>query len=275
MVQMAARVLYRDAQGRTGEVQLSADQPCYIGRALDCAVRTDDAMVSRKHSLIRMEGGRFLVEDLGSSNGTHVNDIKVSRQTLNHNDVVRCGNLWLRYIDDGPSEPAASPASKFQNTLGGDGPDLPASGPAVVDPTVAKPMGAPPAAPVMPMAGHGSGGQPATIMAGGDDGQLAGDPTPPAGGVMATMMSPGAMPQRANGGSQPHARAPSNPVATYETEPAGALSRDELERRLNLAVSRGAELERSLLTLQAELQAAQEKIKALLRSVQELTGLKQ
>ena len=63
-------------------------------------MRTDDAMVSRKHTLIRREGGQFVVEDLGSSNGTHVNDVRVERLALKHNDVVRCGNLWLRFVED-------------------------------------------------------------------------------------------------------------------------------------------------------------------------------
>ena len=89
---MSAKLLYRDSQGRDGEVPLSPTAPTYVGRALDCAIRTDDAMVSRKHSMIRMENGRFMVEDLGSSNGTHVNDVRVTKQFLAHNDVVRCGS---------------------------------------------------------------------------------------------------------------------------------------------------------------------------------------
>ena len=99
---MGARVLFRDSQGRDGQVDLTPTAPLYVGRALDCAIRTDDAMVSRKHSMIRMENGRFFVEDLGSSNGTHVNDVRVTKHLLNHNDVVRCGSLWLRYVEDGP-----------------------------------------------------------------------------------------------------------------------------------------------------------------------------
>src|SRR5688572_22250845 len=98
---MPAKLLFRDAQGRDGAVELRGEI-VYIGRAVECAVRTDDAMVSRKHSLIRFDQGRYWVEDLGSSNGTHVNDVRVQRQALNHNDVVRCGSLWLRYVEDGP-----------------------------------------------------------------------------------------------------------------------------------------------------------------------------
>jgi chromosome segregation ATPase len=99
---MGARLLYRDSRGRDGQVALAPDTPCYVGRALDCAIRTDDAMVSRKHSMIRMENGAYYVEDLGSSNGTHVNNQRVSKHPLTHNDVVRCGSLLLRYVEDGP-----------------------------------------------------------------------------------------------------------------------------------------------------------------------------
>jgi chromosome segregation ATPase len=76
---------------------------------MECAIRTDDAMVSRKHSLIRFDQGRYWVEDQGSSNGTHVNDVRVQRQALNHNDVVRCGSLWLRYVEEGQMFAGAAP----------------------------------------------------------------------------------------------------------------------------------------------------------------------
>src|SRR5688500_4060770 len=118
---MGARVLFRDSQGRDGQVDLTPTAPLYVGRALDCAIRTDDAMVSRKHSMIRMENGRFFVEDLGSSNGTHVNDVRVTKHLLNHNDVVRCGSLWLRYVEDGPiaASGAALPQSPVVQPGGG------------------------------------------------------------------------------------------------------------------------------------------------------------
>ena len=94
---MGARVLFRDSQGRDGEVQLDSSTPVYVGRALECAIRTDDAMVSRKHSMIRMEGGKFCVEDLGSSNGTHVNNERVTKQ--GSSEIY--GNtdaMWLRAV---------------------------------------------------------------------------------------------------------------------------------------------------------------------------------
>jgi hypothetical protein len=79
-------------------------------------------------------------------------------------------------------------------------------------------------------------------------------------------------------------RAPSNDAAPVTVAPptrppdAGAdvarLSPEEAERRLAFAVSRAAELERSMRTLKAELQAIQERVNALMAAVQELTSLK-
>ena len=102
-----AKLLFRDGQGREGAVDLTGE-PVYVGRAVECVVRTDDAMVSRRHSVVTLEQGRFWIEDLGSSNGTHVNDLVVKKQVLNHNDVIRCGSLFLRYIEEEmPAEPPA------------------------------------------------------------------------------------------------------------------------------------------------------------------------
>ena len=101
---MPAKVVFQDAQGRQGEVILTAEQ-CFVGRAVECAVRTEDAMVSRRHSVIKYEGGQYWIEDLGSSNGTEVNNVRVQRQALAHNDAVRCGSLWLRFVVQGSMQP--------------------------------------------------------------------------------------------------------------------------------------------------------------------------
>src|SRR5262245_53111411 len=95
-----ARLLYRDSQGREGTVELSPSETVYVGRGLECAIRTDDGMVSRRHSQIRMEGGRYVIEDLGSANGTHLNNTRIQKQALGHCDVVQCGSLTLRFLDE-------------------------------------------------------------------------------------------------------------------------------------------------------------------------------
>lgn len=45
-----------------------------IGRAPGCGVMIDDARVSKLHARVFHSGGRWVVEDLGSTNGTLVND---------------------------------------------------------------------------------------------------------------------------------------------------------------------------------------------------------
>src|SRR5579859_7515925 len=97
---MGAKLLYRDAQGRDSSVDVIPDG-VFLGRAADCAVRTDDAMVSRKNCKISYSGGRWTVEDLGSSNGTFVNEVRVQKQVLNHSDIIRCGTLQVRFVDAG------------------------------------------------------------------------------------------------------------------------------------------------------------------------------
>src|SRR5262250_568395 len=96
-----ARLLFRDSQGREGTVELSPTETVYVGRGLECAIRTDDGMVSRRHSQIRMEGGRYVVEDLGSANGTHLNNNRIQKQALGHTDVIQCGSLMIRFLDEG------------------------------------------------------------------------------------------------------------------------------------------------------------------------------
>ncbi|MEK9999658.1 MAG: FHA domain-containing protein, partial [Acidimicrobiaceae bacterium] len=58
-----------------------------IGRASDCAVVIDDARVSKVHARIFERDDRWVVEDLGSTNGTLVND-----HVLDHPENVGPGD---------------------------------------------------------------------------------------------------------------------------------------------------------------------------------------
>jgi hypothetical protein len=97
-----ARLLWRDAQGIEGSLDLTS-QEIRIGRAMDCAIRTDDAMVSRHHSRIFWGGGGYILEDLGSANGVYFQEQRVQSHMFKHGDAVRCGSLWLRFVDTNPA----------------------------------------------------------------------------------------------------------------------------------------------------------------------------
>ncbi|HEY1550497.1 MAG TPA: FHA domain-containing protein, partial [Kofleriaceae bacterium] len=96
-----ARLIFRDSQGREGTVELSPTETVFVGRGLECAIRTDDGMVSRRHAQFRMENGRFVVEDLGSANGTHLNNTRIQKQAVGHADIIQCGSLVIRFVDEG------------------------------------------------------------------------------------------------------------------------------------------------------------------------------
>src|SRR5262249_29627122 len=54
------------------------DQPeQVIGRAATCAIRLNDDGVSRSHARILLEGGDYILEDLGSVNGTFLNGAQI------------------------------------------------------------------------------------------------------------------------------------------------------------------------------------------------------
>jgi Flp pilus assembly CpaF family ATPase len=53
------------------ELEIAGDA-AVLGKQADCDVVLDDARVSRRHARLHVEGGRVLVEDLGSTNGTDV-----------------------------------------------------------------------------------------------------------------------------------------------------------------------------------------------------------
>lgn len=69
-----------------------------IGRAMEADLVFQDETVSREHAAIAFRGGSFVVEDLGSSNGTWVNGEQVAVQALRHGDRIKLGHLELQVL---------------------------------------------------------------------------------------------------------------------------------------------------------------------------------
>ena len=68
-----------------------------IGRLPDCTVPVTDANVSRRHAEVRPVGSAFVVVDLGSTNGTKVNGVRVAEHELRDGDEVRFGNTAMHF----------------------------------------------------------------------------------------------------------------------------------------------------------------------------------
>ncbi|MCB9558641.1 MAG: FHA domain-containing protein [Deltaproteobacteria bacterium] len=73
-----------------------------IGRGLDNDIVLADIAVSRRHTVLSVEGGVCVVRDLGSGNGTVLNGQVVHAQRLATNDEIELGNTILRYVGSQP-----------------------------------------------------------------------------------------------------------------------------------------------------------------------------
>jgi pSer/pThr/pTyr-binding forkhead associated (FHA) protein len=89
------------------------DKPEFlIGRGADCDLRLRISSVSRHHCLIHVSADEATVVDLGSSNGTFVNDKRIRSQTaLQTGDLLRVGNRQFTVdLGDQPADPSATTA---------------------------------------------------------------------------------------------------------------------------------------------------------------------
>jgi hypothetical protein len=67
-----------------------------IGRAAGCQVTLDDTYVSQLHARVFTRDGSYLIEDLGSTNGTYLNRQKVSGpMVVQKGDRTQVGNTVL------------------------------------------------------------------------------------------------------------------------------------------------------------------------------------
>jgi pSer/pThr/pTyr-binding forkhead associated (FHA) protein len=73
-----------------------------IGRDPDCECVLADETISARHARFAYHHSQWWVEDLGSRNGSGLNDAPLTTPTiLMHGDVVKCGKTTLRIILEG------------------------------------------------------------------------------------------------------------------------------------------------------------------------------
>jgi two-component system cell cycle response regulator len=89
-------VIYGHDLGR--RVHVGAE-PLIIGRSPQCEIQIDQESVSRNHCRVRFDGSGFFVSDLGSTNGTYVNDNLIEGEArLRHGDQLKVGRTILKFI---------------------------------------------------------------------------------------------------------------------------------------------------------------------------------
>jgi pSer/pThr/pTyr-binding forkhead associated (FHA) protein len=100
----------------------------FVGRDDTCQVMVTGALVSRQHARFVLERGELCVEDLGSTNGTFVNNARIQgRVPVQHGDRIFVGSTEIEVVWEGSDIPSSG-------TLGDDPSDrmTPSSGAVLV-----------------------------------------------------------------------------------------------------------------------------------------------
>lgn len=71
---------------------LPEDDTVVIGRSRSCELRLSDADTSRRHAKIVCSGGRAVLHDLASTNGTRVNGSRIEQHVLESGDRIEVGS---------------------------------------------------------------------------------------------------------------------------------------------------------------------------------------
>ena len=95
--------------------QLHGEDDYIIGRRSDCRIFVPDMRVSRQHARIRWEGDAWMLEDLGSNNGTFVNGERVQSAVLKHQDEIAIANNRIRV--ELPAQPVKPPPPDSHVTI--------------------------------------------------------------------------------------------------------------------------------------------------------------
>jgi pSer/pThr/pTyr-binding forkhead associated (FHA) protein len=81
----------------TGDRVPLGEETISVGRLPESTIVLADPNVSRQHAEIRPRGTTYVVLDLGSTNGTRVNGIRIDQHELADGDEIVFGNTRMRF----------------------------------------------------------------------------------------------------------------------------------------------------------------------------------
>src|SRR6476661_4478362 len=99
----------------SGEVktkELTIKLPSTIGRGRDLAIVLPHPLVSHNHCELYEAGGRLMVRDLGSLNGTFVNNERITESPIAPGELLTVGTVTFRAVYEAAEPVAARPGSK-------------------------------------------------------------------------------------------------------------------------------------------------------------------
>ena len=79
--------------------KLLGNQECTIGRHSGCNLTIQSNNISRKHAVVFLRNGEYYIKDLGSTNSTRVNGIKVDESVLRNEDKLDLGDVRIIFSE--------------------------------------------------------------------------------------------------------------------------------------------------------------------------------
>jgi hypothetical protein len=92
-------LVVRQGGGRAGESFHPTSERTRIGRSPECEIFLDDVTVSRNHAVLIARAAGYVVEDLGSLNGTFVNRRRIDTAVLQGGDELQIGKYRMTFIE--------------------------------------------------------------------------------------------------------------------------------------------------------------------------------
>ena len=94
------RLIVERAPGHTPGMEYDVGDGAIMGRGDQAEIRLEDPFASSRHAKLTPQGGIVVLEDLGSTNGTYLNEELLSGpQPLHQGDRVRIGDSEFSYAD--------------------------------------------------------------------------------------------------------------------------------------------------------------------------------
>lgn len=92
------RLIIEEGMQKGREFRFTAEGT--VGRGKDCLVTVDDPRVSLRHARIVLEGGRYILKDQASRNGTFLNGERIQAAPIQIGDKIRIGGTLLAFAED-------------------------------------------------------------------------------------------------------------------------------------------------------------------------------
>jgi len=94
------RLVVERAPGHSSGMEYEVGEGAVLGRGDQAEIRLEDPFASSRHARLVLQGGAVVLEDMGSTNGTYLNEELLSGpQPLHPGDRVRIGDSEFTYLE--------------------------------------------------------------------------------------------------------------------------------------------------------------------------------